>query len=77
MSGGVMAEVVRAGSGYDIQDVALKRLGAEVAIEFNQATTSGQLLAFAEKYRPQMTEEEIKEFIGYSDYIGLLFGYQD
>ncbi len=65
------------GSGYDIQVSAMQRLGSDVALEFEQANTSGQILSFTEKYRDQMTEEEIKEFTGYSDYIGLLFGYQD
>ena len=73
----VFVEKHKAGSGYDIQDSALQRLGEEAATEFSHVHTSGDIFAFAEKWGDKMTEEELKEFNGYGDYIGLLFGYQD
>ena len=77
MSERVFVEEIKAGSGYDIQDSALQRLGEEAAVEFSQVSTSGQIFAFAEKWGDQMTEVEVAEFNGYGNYIGTLFGYQD
>lgn len=73
----IMREGARAGSGYDIQAEAFKRLGPVLQDEFNLLQTSGKIRQWAERNKAQLTPEELKEFHEYADYIGALMGYQD
>jgi hypothetical protein len=77
VEGKVFVEKVRAGSGYDIQDQAFARLGGDLGAQFDSLSTSGQIRQFIEANKDQLKPEELKEFKGYADYIGLLFGFQD
>jgi len=62
---------------YDLQDQAFTRLGGEVRAQFDSLITSGSIRQFAEANKDVLKPEELSEFNGYADYIGLLFGFQN
>ncbi len=73
----VMVEAFAEGSGYDIQRRAFTRLGPEAQASFDVLDTSGKIRAWIAQHAEQLKPAELKEFNGYADYIGLLFGFQD
>jgi hypothetical protein len=68
---------VGVGKGYDIQYEALQRLNRNTREEFLSLTTSGKIRQFAEAHKDVFTQEELDEFHGYVDFIGLCLGFQD